>query len=395
MERSDQDINPYALDNYDPRPDELTFDAPNLTEPQQRVVAVLRTSDRNEFRRCRRKWAWSSHLRGNLGSDSAVSPLWLGSGFHFALEDFHGAKLYGTAMRAFAAYVVATHRRAGHSALPPTWQDDFDLGQGMLSYYTEHWLTTRDPLQTFSWEGRLQCEVNFRIAVPFDATHWGIDEVVYSGTLDRVIIDEEGILWIVEYKTAKAIQTSHYETDSQVTTYCWAASLLYPGYTVGGVIYQQHRKTIPEWPRILANGKLSTAKNQSTDYSFYRQAIINQYGSTEAASKEVLDTLNHLAQQEEVDRNKWVRRDKLFRNAHQMQAEGTKILLECAEMLNPDLSLYPNPTRECTFCQFKGPCIALDSGEDWDLELEMYTKPREPTYDSWRKHLPAPDELKD
>lgn len=378
--------NPFSDDNFDPRPS----DAPSQLEPStQKKVAVIRTSDRILFKRCRRRWGWGSHLRQNLGGKQAASPLWLGSGFHFAMEDFHGQNVYGHPIRALDAYVFATKRKGGEDALPYSWREDWELGRGMLAYYADHWLRNRQPLETFIFDGQPQVEVNFRILIPFDAYEWGYDEVVYSGTLDRVVIDENGILWILEYKTAKQIVTNHFQTDPQVTSYCWAASILYPGYSIGGVIYQQHLKTVPDEPKMLATGKLSTDKRQATDYHMYRETLRKIYGDLTNAPTQYLDTLNHFASLESQESNKFVRRDRLYRNRHQMEAEGQKILLEVGEMLNPDLDLYPNPTRDCSFCGFIGPCVSMDDGSQWEEELEAFNQPREASYDSWRKYLPA------
>jgi hypothetical protein len=388
------ELSAFAEDNFDPRPSDIfayyTELEPAILTNRRKRIAVIRTSDRILFKRCRRRWGWNSHLRQNLGSKTAISPLWLGSGFHFALEDFHGQRLYKSARTAFDAYVYATRAKGGIDALPYSWEEDSRLAAGMLDYYEFDWLANRDPIRTFTFDGRLQLEVNFRIEIPFDASEWGFDEVVYSGTLDRVAIDENGTLWIVEYKTAKVIQTSHYQTDPQVTAYCWAASLLYPGYAIGGVIYQQHKKMVPNEPKMLASGKLSTDKRQSTTYHHLRRRIEQIYGSLDRAPVEHIDTLNHFSGLEDLEKNNFIRRDRLYRNQHQAEAEGQKVLLEVAEMLNPDLDLYPNPTRDCSFCSFQGPCVSMDDGGDWEYELEAFNHSRETNYDSWRKKLPDP-----
>ena len=81
-------------------------------EEGQRIarVAVARTSDRGLFKACRRRWNWQSPLRGNREPLYSASPLWLGSGFHFALEDFHGYKHFPTAAAALQAYHDAWKR---------------------------------------------------------------------------------------------------------------------------------------------------------------------------------------------------------------------------------------------------------------------------------------------
>lgn len=265
----------------------------------------------------------------------------------------------------------------------------------MLCYYWDEWLNGREKLQTFVHKGIPQVEVNFRIEVPWEQGKYGIDKVIYSGTLDRVVIDENGLLWIVEYKTAKIVQTLHFSNDAQVGVYLWAGNLLY-GQPIAGVIYQQHRKAIPSEPRILASGRLSQDKSQMITHRSLRKSILNIYGTVERAPRDYVDMLNYLASQEDMNSDKFVRRDKIQRNAHQGEAEGVKILLEMEDMLNPDLPLYPNPTRDCQFmCPFNGVCTSLDAGEDWEYEMGILMQPREGVYDSWRQPtlLPSPEEV--
>jgi hypothetical protein len=388
-----------AADSNDPNRyemDESTKDSllPSWMVEQrgQERVAVIRTTDRIVYRRCRRRWNWSSHLRQNLGMREGASPLWMGSGFHFALEDYHGLNLFKDPALAFDAYAEAT-KRYDPRGLPPNYVEDWQLARGMLDYYGRHWLHNRDPLQTLIWNGVPQVEVNFRVDLPIPKERlkeWGYDRAEYSGTLDRVCVDEWGNLWIVEYKTAKAIQTLHLSNDSQVSSYCWAGPYIY-GQPIVGVIYQQHRKDLPRPPKILASGQLSAAKDQLTTRPQLREFLINQYGSVNNSPGKFIDLLNHLAKEETPMKDKFVARNKIERNEQQCQAEGEKIMMEAEEMLNPNTPLYPNPTRDCQFmCSFNGPCVSMDDGSDWEYELSLITKEREPKYDTWRNFIKYP-----
>jgi len=314
----------------------------------------------------------------------------MGTGIHFALEDCHGANIFGHPAAAFKAYVEATliAARRDRNRLPADLEELTELSVGMLSYYWDEWLVARDPLQTFFFNGVAQTEVNFRVELPWEPGKYGYDRVMYSGTLDRVIVDEHDQLWILEYKTAKSLQTLHYSNDSQISTYCWAGNLLY-GRPITGVIYQQHLKALPEEPRILSNGRLSQDKRQRITHRSLRRAIMNIYGDVSKAPLDYIDFLNFLASQEDMDRDKFVRRDRVYRNAQQCQAEAVKILMEVEEMLNPDLALYPNPDRTCQFmCPFNGACVSLDDGSDWQYELDILMAPRDKEYDTWRQYLP-------
>src|SRR4051812_13827852 len=106
------------------------------TAPER--VAVIRTSDRINFKACRRRWGWQSHLKGNLNPKTTVGPLWFGTAVHFSLEDYHGVNIYGHPTNAFKAYVEATSK-VKEVELPPDFIDLLPLGEGMMNYYADHW----------------------------------------------------------------------------------------------------------------------------------------------------------------------------------------------------------------------------------------------------------------
>lgn len=374
--------------------DEINSGALTISrDPKNPRRAIIRTSDRISFKSCRRRWGWTSHLRHNLGPKQGISPLWFGTGIHFALEDFHGYNRFGHPSKAFLAYVKA---RIAHdpNKLPEDWKELQQLGQDMMDYYIL-WLQQRknNVWKTYWHNGVPQVEVNFRFPIPFDASEWGYDEVVYSGTIDRICIDEFGMLWVMDYKTAASIQTLHYSTDPQISVYMWAVPHLYD-MPVGGFLYQQHRKMIPNPGRILQNGSVSVDKNQATTRMMYRQTLIEVYGSVERAPEKNIEVLNMLAQQEDEWSDPFIRIDRVERNERRAEAEGAKIMMEIEDMLNPDLPLYPNPTRDCaSFCSFLSPCVSMDDGGDWKHELETLTEQREPEYDSWRKKVIWPTDV--
>ena len=103
--------------------------------------------------------------------------------------------------------------------------------------------------------------------------------------------------------------------------------------------------------------------------------------------------LGELQMLENEEYNNFIRRDKIYRNHAQAEAEGTKIMMETEDMLNPDLALYPNQTRDCpNFCPFISPCISFDAGMDWKEELKLLMRPRAESYDPWRKKIQWPNE---
>jgi hypothetical protein len=364
-------------------------------------VAIIRTSDRIQYRNCRRRWGWQSHLRGNLTSKENAGPLWFGSGIHFALEDFHSINRYGHPARSFEAYVLATKKNVRVIPLPADWDDLRVLGHGMMFYYGDYWLRNRRPLlRTFIFRGQPQVEVNAHIEIPRHQlpkhVQENFDRVIYSITLDRVIEDDDNLLWIVEYKTAKRLEVRHLPTDPQVNAYCWAGQMLY-GRPISGVIYQQHLKRVPEPPRMLADGTISINKSQVTTHALYRAQVARLCGSDSSRwPSKYVEMVNYLAQQESPVHDDFIRRDRVYRNEHSAQAEGQKILFELDEMLNSDTALYPNAHRfQCGWCPFLNACISIDDGGDWEFELQHFFQSRPTAGDSWRRSLPNPQALQE
>lgn len=380
-----------------------------VTLPDGRKAVIIRTSDRISFKKCRRSWAFSSHLKRNLAPNLLASPLWFGSAIHYALEDYHGYNYFGRPADAFRAYCLATAHNYKRE-LPSDARELYQMGGAMMDYYVDMWLENypRKADQTY-WApapitGTLipQIEVNFEIPVPIEqyptihehCIRQGIDVVLYRGTIDRVSIDEWGQLWCVEYKTAKVAQNTHFATDPQVSTYVWAMSHIYD-LPVAGVVYQQFVKRTPELPKVLSSGRLSTAANQVTSVPLYRKQLENMYGSIMKAPHQNQEYFNRLIRGENTDRDRFIIREPIHRNADQCQHEAQKILLELEDMLNPDLPLYPNPTRDCTrMCSFVSPCVNLDDGSDWESLLDMQYSQRDGALERvWRQRLPNPEAL--
>lgn len=377
-----------------------------------RKAVIIRTSDRIAFKSCRRKWGFSSHLKMNMSPKALAAPLWFGSAIHYAMEDYHGHNFFGHPREAFKAYCISTAQNYKRE-LPSDAQDHYELGKAMMDYYVHYWLGRypRKPHSTY-WRKNPetgleepQVEVNFEIEIPINETDHprlyrhmralGADCVLYRGTLDGVAIDEFGHLWVVEYKTAKVFQNTHYQTDPQVTTYVWAASLIYD-LPVAGVIYMQFVKKEPEHPRILSSGEVSTAQNLATSYPLYQEQLENLYGDVMKAPSKNQAKLNELMRAETEERDRYIIREKIHRNTQHCSSEAQKILMELEDMLNPDLPLYPNPTRDCSrMCSFLTPCVNMDDGSDWEeLLLEQYSQRDQALDRMWRARLPSPQELK-
>lgn len=338
----------------------------------------IHSSDRVSFKRCRRRWWLSSHLGLSYESlDAQPGPLWYGTGMHFAMEDFHGHNTYGHPFNSFEAYISANLSEE----LPEDVDAYRDLAKATLNYYVDHWLPRRNILTTTSINGIPQVEVAFKLRM---------GRVDFAGTFDRIARDNQGQLWVVDYKNVKTIDRTKLELDQQISSYAWAASKLYKK-EFAGVAYMQFVKKAPGYPDRLKGGGFSKNKAQATTYGIYHQALIEAFGYIPT---EYEDFLTYLSESEGPDGDAYIRIDFVYRNPTSRAQEALMIRDESREMLRKNLSLYPNPTRDCVWdCQFRTVCLAMNDGSDFQGILDGGFKKREKNYwetQSWRYRLPAP-----
>ena len=348
----------------------------------------IHTSDRIAFKRCRRRWDFRSPLRRHLepSPSQEILPLWFGTGIHFALEDFYGYNRFGDPGLALEAYLECFRPED----LPEGAIEEVSLGMSMLDYYM-HWKVNRDTYKTLHVDGVPQVEVDFRLELAELSEITG-KRVVYQGTFDRIVVDMYGRYWIMEYKTAKSIDTNKLATDPQVRAYVWAAEQWYD-MPFEGVLYLQMAKDAPRPPTILVNGGVSVNKAQKTTHSLARAAMLGLHPDGKFPSKYV-EFLNFLAEQETPEGNRFIRLDEVYVNQYTKEQTYNQIIAEGKEMLNPDIAIYPNPTRDCMWdCkEMRTVCIAMDEGSDWEYLLNQYFKPRGDDRQEWKKRIKWPNQ---
>ncbi len=92
---------------------------------------------------------------------------------------------------------------------------------------------------------------------------------------------------------------------------------------------------------------------------------------------------------EHETRDNFIRYDRTYRNLEQVRATGTKILMELQEMIDPNLPLYPNETKDCSWdCSFRDVCLMMDREEYWEEVLQETTVSRQEEKATWRQYLP-------
>lgn len=397
-----------------------------------------------------------SSLRQNLqreGNERNIH-FWFGSAIHFALEDYHGWNRFGDPRRAYKAYYEASQKTGD---LPEGAEGMYPVGLGMLSYYLKWypkhnqdyefetvWLDKEgkeaEPFSEGAQPGteiRFFLDLGIRVIVdrttgqigrkytpeldpylvavhdlgetekPAYYNYYSNDEafptevlivpIHYHGTVDKIVKDRKGKWWILDYKTAKSADTNKLDTDDQISAYIWALEQ-YMNHPIEGFVYLQLTKDVAKEPKRLKNGDLSTDKKQKTTHALLRKALTEEFGSIANAPNKYIEFLNHIAEQEFPEGDRFIRWDMVKRTKEEIVSTYHHIMGELEAMINPNLYLYPSPTRDCIWdCPIRELCLASDRDDKETVGLFMkdyIARPREEDGDQekWKDHLVYPEE---
>jgi PD-(D/E)XK nuclease superfamily len=287
--------------------------------------------------------------------------------------------------------------------LPDTDADELDelleLGINMLQAYKEYAarvddfevVVTEHDFSVPIWDYENDCILT-AIDTREQSPNYGKRlEVHARGRMDALYRKPNGKIGVIDHKTADSMEESEtlnlkLEADEQITTYLWAAEveaqyydLPHKGQPMEELVYNVLRKAYPKPPTIVRGGLFSIdRKNESTTYELVKEFM-------DASGIAYMDLSekhqNYVDWLREIGDEQFFVRKLVRRNRHQLRNAGYRIYLEALDMLNPDLLIYPNLRKswECIKCQFRPPCMAIETGEDADYlirENYSHTKDR-------------------
>lgn len=363
---------------------------------------IVRTSDRQTFRKCRQLWDFRSKVRQSWDYVPGIEPLDFGIAIHKALEIYYDPNRWHDDRR-----IVENESLLGFMEVMSDWRTRLiqakqwemqkprlnelsALGQGMLEHYFDY-----APMQNGNdgWVP-VKSEIEFEVPIPvpegfilpkgFISIDGNLHKVyyndfggpagyvpiVYQGRVDLIVFDTfTGKYIIVDFKTAAQFaDTEHWDTDTQVASYCWAVMKML-NVDVHGFVIEEIRKKVPSEPNTLKKGGLSKNKNQSTTVALYKKAI-REGGHNEAEYEDFLDYLRQNQQE-------YFRRIPVDRNPNELNRTSELILMEAIDMFN-DPYIYPHSNRwNCGGCAFYTPCLLKLEGSDEQEHLNrsvMYAK---------------------
>lgn len=350
-----------------------------------RASHEVHVSELRTFSSCRRKWHWA--YREGWHPPWRPQFLDFGIAYHKGMEAFyHPDRWYTTDVnqkleRALTAFHHACEqhrqeclRMTGDE--PDSWQENIELGEGMLQHYAHEVHPYRD-----WWFEPVATELSF--SMPLGMTcpgrcgqdHYSGAPITFDGTADLLVRDvHRGGLYIVDTKTAKQLSSEWDENtlhlDDQVAFYTMALRL-HLGWDIQGFVYAEHRKEVPKPPRELtrlnAGGYFSRDKTQLTTHDLVAGTVWEH--DREAFESGVYD--EYLDFLESWKAPEFHRRFEITKSKTEMEEARRVLELRAAEMLDSELRIYPEPSKfTCRICPFYDPCLGVYMGEDYQYTLE-------------------------
>lgn len=394
----------------------------------------IHTSERKSFRGCRRRWNWI--FREFYYPTTTAKPLEFGTAYHKAMEVYYEPStwrrdpsdrsvLANAAVMAFKQtcekqkvdFINATGGIEEEANID--YAERVELGLGMLHHHLRELSPTLD-----GYLKPIKVEIPFEVPITDEngnqiwckcsnckkrwqtyqtertglsnhpaflfGQHWDGLPVTYGGRLDAIMQDENGDLWVYDWKTAARLNVDNDEfllIDDQISSYCWAMWLI--GIPVKGFIYHEQKKGFPEQPEPMKVKRLgrmfSTSKSANFIYDQYLETVREHdpFAYDNGLYDEYLEWLKE-------EGGVFHHRYTVTRNETELRQTGYNIYLEAMDIIDQELRIYPNSGRfGCTYCAFRQPCIGQNMGEDYQYALDTMYEKR--SYHYWEEKKPSTD----
>lgn len=294
-------------------------------------MTIVSVTERQLFKRCRRRWNYSSFSRESLSPVVNAPALDLGTLIHATLADWtqdptlNPNEIYThhstTLLRdMIEAYTIRIGCKPSQDELQKTLEA-ISLGCSMIENYQEYWRTPLPPGFTL-----VENEQTLTVPIPF--TQHSLE-----ATFDGIMADEHGQLFIIERKTfARHPSVDELDHNDQFLAYMWA---LQQG------LASIESSTRPEVVGVAYDGLWKREKPP--------------------AGKKSADL--------------FLRRI-LLRNTAELQEFGELLALEVSDMSDPNIAIYKNVPvlGGCWDCNFKPLCDAQSRNIDYTHVSKMYSK---------------------
>lgn len=302
-------------------------------------MSIISVTERQLFKRCRRRWDYSSFSRQSLQPVINSPALDLGSIVHATLaewtahpeldpEEVYSQLSVNHLKHLIHSYTERIGCKPSKSELEPQ-MEAITLGSSMIANYKSQWRTPLPPgftliqneqTVTIPILGTEHCECS-----PLTACNCGWPQHYLEGTFDGVMADEHGQLFIIERKTyARRPSVEELDRKDQFLAYQYLLQQALPSSYVVGVSYDGLQKRV----KPVAGKQLSDL--------FLRRLLL--------------------------------------RNKHELEEFQELLTYEALDMCDPNVRIYKNEPvlGGCWDCSFRPLCDSQSRGEHITSVAQMY-----------------------
>lgn len=305
------------------------------------VKKNVHTSDIRRFKSCRRAWHFESPLRLNKSPKQTPYYFARGRAWHVALAEWY---TYPETVDISDAFETAFRKDIeGEDWFQDQVSEMINAGRGTLPLYTA-WAKQNDDFEVLPEFVERRGEVSLT------------DDINFTFRVDQIVRRRDGRLWLHDFKTTKTLPKGTVDYlfyDEQITGYLAALSYMLDE-PVAGAIFTYLKSELPARPRLLKNGKLSTAKNMNVPAEVYYQEILKQG----LDPSDYVDHLRLLKQNCSL-----FTRVEVYRDRKELSSFWESLKEVATLMSDPDVLIYPSPSQlNCNRCSFKDPCSLTNQG---------------------------------
>ena len=298
---------------------------------------------------CPAQWdfRYGGHLAGDALRSRVTAPIlregraW---GAAVAAWHQHADQMFARwdAQRALIETVAADAKEMSEAGVPLDTEAQLAMEERLMAML-EHYSSIAPPLLNLT---RLEGEID--VPLWSRSSHRSSARYRFLCRLDGLTVDHDGSKWLVEFKLRRDLTPVHLlQIMPQHRWYAWAYQRE-TGDRIVGVLIDERVNAVPEAPRILANGKVSSDKRQVTTPELY-VAACNERG--QLPEQEVVVNL---------EARRWQQVSPIQFRQGELEEAGAE-LVSAAKLIRDldsgELAPIRNARRaNCNWCQFRHIC---------------------------------------
>lgn len=376
-------------------------------------LPFVRSSERGSFKNCPQQWYWS-YVRQIVPISVEFGAREFGTGWHLAMAEYYipGKKRGRPLLETWEEWCEETRkaltltekdRKKWDEGGKETFLEMAEMGRFMLREYMKEYASVPDE----SPEAHEVCDPEWEVICREETFAANIDnKAINIGTIDLVIRNAEGEIWIVDHKTGKGFPSdASYNLDDQggsygaiATTILRHKNLIGPKERVKGIIFSFARKATEDKRPQNPEGLYT---NQPLKAHYARQiaeVVELEPGETVAsvekdmmkqnlaflkAEAEALE-LTVYGEPSKLQPSPVFKRYEIRRTRKEQQHQLQRVVKDVTVMdmaRKGEIPILKAPGKLCPYCDFFQLCQLDEAQGDTEGMIGMLFKSRDPYHD--------------